>query len=134
MAVEIERVDGHTRERDESNSTRIEEVRKRLDHDVQGLRDSDEQRHQRIDARIDDLEQLDREVSYRVNMLEMTLDELRQDDARVRRDLWYLHEQRVRTRMEQIQEELEQVREARRDAERRWTMSADDEPSGAEEE
>jgi chromosome segregation ATPase len=133
IEVDIEQVAGEiqrnvvlTRERDEMNSQRIEEVRQRLDHDVQDLRDSDEQRRQRIDSRIDDLEQLDREVSYRVNMLEMTLDELRQDDARVRRDLWYLHEQRVRTRMEQIQEELEQVREARREAERRWSMSADD--------
>jgi chromosome segregation ATPase len=126
VAVEIERVSGLTRERDDMNSQRIEEVRQRLDHDVQDLRDSDEQRHQRIDTRIDDLEQLDREVSYRVNMLEMTLDELRQDDARVRRDLWYLHEQRVRTRMEQIQVELEQVREQRREAERRWSMSTND--------
>jgi chromosome segregation ATPase len=126
VAVEIDRVNVQLRERDEMNSQRIEEVRQRLDNDVQDLRDSDEQRHTRIDTRIDDLEQLDREVSYRVNMLEMTLDELRQDDARVRRDLWYLHEQRVRTRMEQIQEELEQVREARREAERRWSMSSDD--------
>jgi chromosome segregation ATPase len=132
VAGEIQRSVVQTRERDEMNSQRIEEVRQRLDHDVQDLRSSDEQRHQRIDTRIDDLEQLDREVSYRVNMLEMTLDELRQDDARVRRDLWYLHEQRVRTRMEQIQEELEQVREARREAERRWSMSADD-PDGEEE-
>jgi chromosome segregation ATPase len=126
VAREIERVAEQTRERDDMNSQRIEEVRQRLDHDVQDLRDSDEQRHQRIDSRIDDLEQLDREVSYRVNMLEMTLDELRQDDARVRRDLWYLHEQRVRTRMEQIQEELEHVREQRREAERRWSMGSDD--------
>ncbi len=126
VAGEIDRVTVQLRERDDMNSQRIEEVRQRLDHDVQDLRDSDEQRHARIDTRIDDLEQLDREVSYRVNMLEMTLDELRQDDARVRRDLWYLHEQRVRTRMEQIQEELESVREQRREAERRWSMEADD--------
>jgi chromosome segregation ATPase len=126
VASEIERVNAQLLERDDMNSQRIEEVRQRLDHDVQDLRDSDEQRHSRIDTRIDDLEQLDREVSYRVNMLEMTLDELRQDDARVRRDLWYLHEQRVRSRMEQIQEELEQVREARREAERRWSMSTDE--------
>lgn len=132
VAGEIGRFDSVMRERDDMNSRRIEEVRQRLDHDVQDVRDSYEQRIQRVDARFDDLEQLDREVSYRVNMLEMTLDELRQDDARVRRDLWYLHEQRVRTRMEQIQEELEQVREARRDAERRWAMSADD-PEGEEE-
>lgn len=132
VAGEIGRVNAQLRERDEMNSQRIEEVRQRLDNDVQELRDSDEQRHSRIDSRIDDLEQLDREVSYRVNMLEMTLDELRQDDSRVRRDLWYLHEQRVRTRMEQIQEELEQVRQARREAERRWSMSADD-PEAEEE-
>lgn len=126
VAGEIDRVTVQLRERDDMNSQRIEEVRQRLDHDVQELRDSDEQRHARIDTRIDDLEQLDREISYRVNMLEMTLDELRQDDARVRRDLWYLHEQRVRTRMEQVQEELEQVRAARREAERRWSMEADE--------
>jgi chromosome segregation ATPase len=126
VAEEIGRVNEQARERDEMTSQRVEEVRQRLDHEVQDLRTTDEQRHQRIDARVDDLEQIDREVSYRVNMLEMTLDELRQDDGRVRRDLWYLHEQRVRTRMEQIQEELEQVRAARRDAERRWAMSADD--------
>jgi chromosome segregation ATPase len=132
VAGEIERVTEQTRERDEMNSQRIEEVRQRIDNDVQDVRTSDEQRHQRIDTRIDDLEQLDREISYRVNMLEMTLDELRQDDARVRRDLWYLHEQRVRTRMEQIQEELEQVRAQRREAERRWSMGSDD--SGEEEE
>jgi chromosome segregation ATPase len=126
VAGEISGILSQTRERDDMNAQRIEEVRQRLDSDVQDLRDSDEQRHVRIDARIDDLEQLDRDVSYRVNMLEMTLDELRQDDARVRRDLWYLHEQRVRSRMEQIQEELEQVREARREAERRWAMDPDD--------
>ncbi len=134
VAGEIGRITTQTRERDDMNSQRIEEVRQRLDSDVQELRDSDEQRHARIDTRIDDLEQLDREISYRVNMLEMTLDELRQDDSRVRRDLWYLHEQRVRTRMEQIQEELEQVREARREAERRWTISADEQEDESDKE
>ncbi len=124
---DLERVRSNTRERDDVNSRRIEEVRQQLDHEVTDLQSSDEQRHQRLDARIDDLDQLDRELSYRVNMVEMSLDELRQDDSRVRRDLWYLHEQRVRTRMEQIQEELEQVRAARREAERRWELTDEDE-------
>jgi chromosome segregation ATPase len=123
---QTERIDLQARERDELSSRRIEEVRQHLEHDVQDLRSVEEQRHARIESRVDDLEHLDRELSYRVNMLEMVLDELRQEDARVRRELWYLHEQRVRTRLEQVQEEMEQVRAARREAERRAAMAADD--------
>lgn len=130
---EIERLESQSRERDELNAQRIEEVRQQAEHEVHDVRENNEQRHQRVDSRIDDLEQLDRELSYRVNMLEMSLDELRQVDQRIRRDVWYLHEQRVRSRLEQVQEEMEQVREARREAERRWSMDTGEDDSEKDE-
>jgi chromosome segregation ATPase len=122
----FDRIYHQTKERDDENAQRIEEVRQHLEHDVEELRTNQDQRYQRIETRIDDLEHLDRELGYRINILEMALDELRQEDARLRRELWYLHEQRVRARMEQIQEEMEQVREARREAERRAAIAAED--------
>jgi chromosome segregation ATPase len=126
LTEQVERVESQSRERDGMTSQRVEEIRQQLEDDVQDVRSVEDQRHQRMEGRVDDLERLDRELSYRVNMVEMMLDELRQEDARLRRDLWYLHEQRVRTRMEQVQEEMEQVREARREAERRAAMAADE--------
>ena len=38
-------------------------------------------------------------------------------DAALHRDIWYLHEQRVRVRLEQVQEELDLATAQRRDAE-----------------
>jgi hypothetical protein len=45
------------------------------------------------------------------------IEDLRQVDAALHRDVWYLHEQRVRVRLEQVQEELDIATAQRRDAE-----------------
>ena len=58
-----------------------------------------------------------RELGYRLSTFVLQLDELKQVDGTLRRDLWALHEQRVRLRLEQIQQELELVTGSRRIAE-----------------
>jgi chromosome segregation ATPase len=128
----LERLDEHltlintqSRERDDLVSGRIEEVREAFEQQLNEVREIEDLRHQRLDQRLDELEQIDRELSYRINLVEMQLDDLRQEDDRLRREFWYLNEQRVRVRLEQVQEELERVREARREAERRADRARD---------
>ena len=76
-----------------------------------------EQRFDKLNARVDGMVDTDRELAYRLNMLEMRLDELREVDVKLRRELWQLHEARTRWRLDQIQAELEIVNETRRAAE-----------------
>jgi chromosome segregation ATPase len=130
--VVIERIEEHitafnvqAKERDELTAHRIEEVREAIEVEQRQSHEIEELRHQRLEQRFEELEQIDRELSYRINMFEMQLDEFRQEDDRMRRELWYLHEQRVRIRLEQVQAELESVRESRREAERRMERSRD---------
>ncbi|MEJ7900590.1 MAG: hypothetical protein WKF63_02035, partial [Thermomicrobiales bacterium] len=55
-------------------------------------------------------------TTYRLSDFNSAMEELRQVDASLHRDVWYLHEQRVRVRLEQIQEELDVATAQRRDA------------------
>jgi hypothetical protein len=56
-------------------------------------------------------------MGMRTGAFATQLDELRQTDEMLRRDLWHLNEQRVRVRLEQIQQELEILTGQRRETE-----------------
>ncbi|MBA2278038.1 MAG: hypothetical protein H0W06_09780 [Chloroflexia bacterium] len=76
-----------------------------------------EQRAERLNERMEEAGELHRELAYKISDLNSQLEEARQVDAALHRDVWYLHEQRVRLRLEQIQEELDVATTQRRDAE-----------------
>ncbi|MBX6341876.1 MAG: hypothetical protein IRY97_05410 [Thermomicrobiaceae bacterium] len=121
---EIARFHAQAVERDEITAERVEEIRQHFDTQVRDTRQIAEQRHERLVQRLDQFEEADRDLAYRIKMLEMQIEELRQIDQRLRREVWYLHEQRARLRFEQAQHELESIIEQRREAERQ------DEPDG----
>jgi chromosome segregation ATPase len=104
-------------ERHELMLERAEDVRQETDARLADLRQAQEQRSERIAERIDAAGDVHRELGFRISALAQQLDELRQVDASLRRDLWHLHEQRVRFRFEQAQQELDVVTAQRRDAE-----------------
>ncbi|HET9015153.1 MAG TPA: hypothetical protein VFN57_06120 [Thermomicrobiaceae bacterium] len=119
LETDINRYQSQAVERDEITAERMEEIRQQFESRLQELSAVGEQRHERNTQRFDRLEEVDRELAYGIKMFEMQIEELRQADRRLRRELWYLHEQRARLRVEQAQHEMETVIEARRDAERR---------------
>ncbi|HUZ02832.1 MAG TPA: hypothetical protein VMU89_21025 [Thermomicrobiaceae bacterium] len=121
LESEIARFHAQALERDEITAERVEEVRQQFEGRLQDLAVIGDQRYERVNQRVDHLEEVDRELGYGIKLLEMHLEELRQMDRRLRRELWYLHEQRARLRFEQAQHEMESVIEARRDAERQDT-------------
>jgi chromosome segregation ATPase len=104
-------------ERHEVVVERQEESRQSTDGQFAELRQGIDQRYERLGERIEAFNEQHREVGFRVSALAMQLDELRQVDESIRRDLWTLHEQRVRLRLEQIQHELDLVTGSRRTAE-----------------
>lgn len=108
----------------EKNAETHEMLRDRdddLQHDTDTrlaeLRQLVEQRVERLSERIEDLAEKYRNLGFEFRALAGELDPLRQVDAALRRDLWYLHEQRTRLRFEQIQQELDLVTAQRREAE-----------------
>lgn len=106
-------------ERDELMAERVEEIRQQFDTQLRDLQQSMEQRFERVHARTEQLDEVDREDSYRLSKIEMHLEELEQIDERIRREMWYLTEQRARIQAEQAQQQLESIIDARRDAEQR---------------
>lgn len=116
---DIARFQSQAVERDELMAERVETLHHQLDSGLHDVRQVAEQNHERHLQRADKLEEVDRELAYRLNMLEMQIEELRQVDQQLRREVWYLNEQRARVRYEQAQQELEAVIEARRKAESR---------------
>jgi len=110
---------------------RIEAVMERLDsmvQDVDGrfgeIRQSHDQRFERVSERIEQAEEQHRQLTYRLSSLVNELEGLRQVDDGLQRELWVLHEQRVRLRLEQVQQELEYLTRLRRDSDQ-------ESPSGA---
>jgi chromosome segregation ATPase len=104
------------------STERIEAVMERLDavvQDVDGrfgeIKQSHDQRFERISERIEQAEELHRQMTYRLSSLVNELEGLRQVDDGLQRELWVLHEQRVRLRLEQVQQELEYLAKLRRD-------------------
>lgn len=114
---EITRYYGQSTERDDLLAERIDELRVQLDISARDLRQNSEQRFERLSERVEAVADVDRELAYRLNMIDMRLDELADADFRLRRELWHLHELRVRQRFDQIQQELELAAEGRRAAE-----------------
>lgn len=104
-------------DRHEDVVERQEENRQSVDGQFAEIRQGIDQRYERLGERIEAFNEQHREVGFRVSALAMQLDELRQVDETLRRDLWTLHEQRVRLRLEQIQHELDLVTGSRRTAE-----------------
>lgn len=104
-------------ERHETLVERQEDIRQSVDGQFSELRTAMEQRYERLGERLDVMNDQYRELGYRLSTFVLQLDELRQVDGTLRRDLWTLHEQRVRLRLEQIQEELDLVTGSRRVAE-----------------
>jgi chromosome segregation ATPase len=96
---------------------RQEDTRQAVDSQFDEVRTSIEQRYERLGERIESMNEQYRELGYRLSTFVLQLDELRQVDGTLRRDLWSLHEQRVRLRLEQIQQELDLVTGSRRVAE-----------------
>jgi archaellum component FlaC len=106
------------------NAERIEAVMERQESIVQDIdgrfaemKQSQEQRLDRLGDRIEQIEEQHRQLIYRLSSLVNELEGLRQVDDGLQRELWVLHEQRVRLRLEQVQQELDYLTKLRRDAE-----------------
>jgi chromosome segregation ATPase len=117
IQADITRFYEQSNERDDLLGERVDELRVQHEISVRDIRQSADQRFERVTERIDAFGDVDREVAYRMNMIEMRLEELADADIRLRRELWHLQELRVRQRFDQIQQELEVAVEARRAAE-----------------
>jgi chromosome segregation ATPase len=94
-----------------------DDARQENDARFEQLKQSFEERLDRLNERLEESGEQFRELTYKLSDLNGAIEDLRQVDAAVHRDLWYLHEQRVRVRLEQIQEELDVATAQRRDAE-----------------
>ena len=117
LAVEIERVRAHALERDDLTVERLEELRQQFERQLADLAAIGEQRYRRFAEQLDQLAAVGRELTYRADLTEFALEELREFDRQLRSEVWRLHEQRARIHLEQAQQELERVIEARRTAE-----------------
>ncbi|MCA9833156.1 MAG: hypothetical protein KC435_04370 [Thermomicrobiales bacterium] len=95
----------------------IEEQRQETDARFDQLRHTLEERIERLNERLEESNDSIRETGYKISEISGQIEELRQQDAALHRDIWYLHEQRVRVRLEQVQEELDLATAQRRDAE-----------------
>jgi len=104
-------------ERHETIVDRIDDLRQSTDAQVAEVRTSQDQRFERVGERIDEINEQYRELGVRIAAFVHQLDELRLVDESLRRDLWQLHEQRVRLRLEQAQQELDQLSGTRRESE-----------------
>ncbi|HEY8448622.1 MAG TPA: hypothetical protein VIL01_16085 [Thermomicrobiales bacterium] len=123
---DIARVHTQAVERHEVLVDRIEDQRQAVDAQFVEIRQSAEQRFERLAERIDEVTELYRELGLRIGAVAHQLDELRLADSSLRRDMWALHEQRVRLRLEQAQQELDLVTSQRRNAD---VDSADHRPA-----
>lgn len=95
----------------------IEEQRQETDARFDQLRHTLEERIERLSERLEESNDSIRETGYKISEINSQIEELKQQDASLHRDIWYLHEQRVRVRLEQVQEELDLATAQRRDAE-----------------
>ena len=94
-----------------------DDARQESDARFEQLRQNMEERFDRLNERLEEITEMHRDLSYRLGSVSSEMEELRQVDTALHRDIWYLHEQRVRIRMEQVQEELDAATTQRRDAE-----------------
>lgn len=94
-----------------------DEARQETDARFDQLRHTLEERIERLNERLEETNEVFRETTYKISEINAQIEDLRQTDASLHRDIWYLHEQRVRVRLEQVQEELDLATAQRRDAE-----------------
>jgi chromosome segregation ATPase len=129
LRVEVNRLQAQAIERHEMLVERIEDTRANHETHLLELRSSMDQRFERIGERIERLNEEFRQLEFKVSNVGLSLDELRQADASLRRELWSLHEQRIRIRLEQVQQELDNVSGGRRSIESQSrTPESPDEP------
>lgn len=117
LQQDVTRFQAQAVERHEAALDRYEDLRQTFDAHIAELRQAHEQRYERLAERIEAVADDYRELGYQISAVALQIDELRQIDQALRRDLWQLHEQRVRLRFEQIQQELDLVTGQRRDTE-----------------
>jgi chromosome segregation ATPase len=119
--VELNRLQAQSVERHEMLVERIDDARANSETHLLEMRTSMDQRFERISERMERLTEEFRQLEFKVSTVGLSIDELKQTDAGLRRELWSLHEQRLRARLEQVQQELEHVAGSRRvvDAEAR---------------
>lgn len=111
---EIVKVNQQAIERHDVIVDRIDDVRTMADGQIAEVRQAQEQRIDRFNERIDDVVDQYRELGARIGTVANQLEQLKLVDETIRRDLWQLHEQRVRLRLEQAQQELDHVSGLRR--------------------
>ncbi|MEA2586010.1 MAG: hypothetical protein QOF33_4095, partial [Thermomicrobiales bacterium] len=114
LRQDIGRFHAQAIERHEVLIDRLEDIRQATDAQFAELRQAAEQRYERLGERIDEINELYRELGFRISAVAHQHDELRLVDSTIRRDMWHLHEQRVRLRLEQAQAELDLVTGQRR--------------------
>jgi chromosome segregation ATPase len=114
---EFSRAQVQSVERHELVLERVEDMRGDVDARFVDVRQALEQRHERLSERIDDLNEIHRELGFRITQLSGQLDELRLVDSALRRDLWLINEQQVRLRLDQAQKELDLISAQRKDSE-----------------
>ena len=117
LRTEATRINQQAMERHEAIVDRLDDLRQSTDAQFAEVRTSQDQRFERLGERIDEINEQYRELGVRIAAFVHQLDELRLVDESLRRDLWQLHEQRVRLRLEQAQQELDQLSGSRRDSE-----------------
>jgi len=116
LRQDLGRVQAQITERHDMVIEMHDDARQENDARFEQLRQTFEERVDRLNERLEEMGEQYREFTYRLSDMGSLLEELRQVDAALHRDIWYLHEQRVRTRLEQIQEELDMATAQRRDA------------------
>jgi len=117
LRQDLVRIQAQVTERHDLLIDMHDDARQENDARFEQLRQTFEERLDRLNERLEEANAQYRETTYKLADLNAALEELRQVDASLHRDLWYLHEQRVRVRLEQIQEELDVATTQRRDAE-----------------
>lgn len=114
---EMVKINQQAIERHEAMVDRLDDIRQSADTQVAEVRLAQDQRVERLNDRLEEVNEFYRDLGMRIGALAHQLEELRLVDDSLRRDLWQLHEQRVRLRLEQAQQELDQVTGMRRTAE-----------------
>lgn len=111
---ETVKINQQAMERHETLLDRLDEARQFADSQIAEVRQAQEARVDRFNERLDDAIDQYRELGARISGLANALEQLKLADEGIRRDLWQLHEQRVRLRLEQAQEELDRFSGMRR--------------------
>ncbi|MCC6705196.1 MAG: hypothetical protein IT334_09990 [Thermomicrobiales bacterium] len=115
LRQDITRYAAQSAERLEAIIERQDAIVSDLDARFGDIRQSYDQRLDRVNERIEEMEELQRQLTFRFSSLVNEMEGLRQVDDGLQRELWVLHEQRVRLRMEQVQQELDYLTRLRRE-------------------